>query len=164
MPNNRIEELENEVASLRKDIEKLYPVTQHKLVSDTTVKEQLKNSDFGLFPLSKLVSYFLSDVYDNVRVEPASGRTRTKVGDAINKCFGGLCMGAFGLTLYPAAVIIDAPYSALKLSFSAAEAQANKNHNKRVLKAREKISDLRKELSDKLKELNTLKQTNELAQ
>ena len=158
MPDKRIEELETKIAKIRKDLERLRPISKRRLVTDTHASDISEKDDFGYFTLTRLTSYLAEDIYTDMTEEPTNGRVRTKAGDVAVKCLGGLCAGAICLPLYPFAVIIDAPISALKYTFYAAEANANKNHNKRVKKAREKINKLSDELVSSLQELRQLKE------
>ena len=80
MPDKRIEELETKIAKIRKDLERLRPISKRRLVTDTHASDISEKDDFGYFTLTRLTSYLAEDIYTDMTEEPTNGRVRTKAG------------------------------------------------------------------------------------
>lgn len=152
--------LEAKQKKLQDQLSKIQEVAERTPIKYTKFSDLIADYDIPPYGFSLITFLHLGpETYEMLTEEPANGRVRGKVEKGLNKAFAGISCGVMTAFTVPIVAMLETPFALPVLGITGAQSLIYTRYNKNIEKAKEKATQLQKELDQVTAQISQEKQS-----
>ncbi|MBO5884616.1 MAG: hypothetical protein J6Q51_02365 [Clostridia bacterium] len=145
---------------LQDQLSKIQEVAERTPIKYTKFSDLIADYDIPPYGFSLITFLHLGpETYEMLTEEPANGRVRGKVEKGLNKAFAGISCGVMTAFTVPIVAMLETPFALPVLGITGAQSLIYTRYNKNIEKAKEKATQLQKELDQVTAQISQEKQS-----
>ena len=157
---DELNDLKKKAGELENKIKKLKTIAESDLIEKTSFKELAENHKVPPYGFTKIAYDACGpELYDDLTRDRSKNSSSSK--KVVKKAVSGIMAGAMVATCVPFVAVIESVYALPVSGYTAIQSAVYTRHNKKIMKAQEKVEVLTQELNEVNEKIDAL--TNDIA-